>query len=387
MSDAQTNIVDSTFQYVPSPRLRGMFDLSGQPQLNLNERQRNGLADLRAAIDSGKIVLEDVDTCLCGERERVQISSHERWGLPLGAYCCIKCGLIYTSPRIAEESLYSYYHDYYQNIQLAEPPTKDTILFREGQGTKIFQLFQPRIASGTTSLKVLDIGCAMGSVIKEFALAARKAGISVEGVGYDYNQEFLDAFDSEGLNIRVLNGGIAEAAEANLHPDLVVMSHVFEHYNHPGVPLTSLKRILREDAMVYIEVPGVLDLQRRQEYNFDWLSYVTCSHPYHYNLISLTELLNRDGFTLVWGNETVESFFRLGDQSMEIEGNARRVLTFLEEIEYTKWFLIQMNDLQHRSDRHDQRLSRIDDHIQRLNDSGVSFIARNVAAIKRRLFG
>ena len=111
------------------------------------------------------------------------------------------------------------------------------------------------------------------------------------------------------------------------------MSHVWEHYNDPSVPARALHELLGQRGLVYIEVPGLLDLRNRLEYACDFGRYFTCSHPYHYDLMTLTSVLNREGFRLVWGNEVVESFFGPGEQRIEIGGNARRVMTYLEDLE------------------------------------------------------
>lgn len=338
-----------------SLRLMGGSDSPDVPfAARMSKQQLAALAEFTTAIELGEIQLERIDECLCGSRELSQIATRERWGLPIGAHLCLDCGLVISSPRIAEESLSRYYEHYYDRIQLGAPVTSKTLLFQRGQGQKIFDLFRQR--SADTEVRVMEIGCAAGSVLKEFCRAAQNFGIQCSGTGVDFNPQFVNAFDSEGMDIQVFHGGYESAFEKLPHPDLIILSHIFEHFNDPQRFLADLAEHCGNGTLIYIEVPGLLDLRRRPEYMCDLQHYLTCSHPYHYNLVSLTALLNRHGFQLCWGNEVVESFFRRGEQHIDWSGNGQRVARFLEDLEYAGPFYNDVQDMRQRLNTLERRV-------------------------------
>ena len=83
----------------------------------------------------------------------------------------------------------------------------------------------------------------------------------------------------------------------NLHQkfDLVILSHVFEHFIDLKMALDKLKLVLADNGMVYIEVPGIMTLNKKRVYNFDFLRYTIHAHVYNFNLSSITRILNDNG--------------------------------------------------------------------------------------------
>src|SRR3989304_6689248 len=111
-------------------RLMGAFDKHPIPW-PLNELQMETRMHFLDAIESGKIVLNHRDKCLCGSIKSTQLSNIDRFSLPTGAYLCESCGLIYTSPYIAEESSKTYYEEFYHHLHFGKTANGKALYVKE----------------------------------------------------------------------------------------------------------------------------------------------------------------------------------------------------------------------------------------------------------------
>lgn len=311
------------------------FNKNNAP-LSLNKLQQETRARFIDAVRSGTIILKARDRCDCGSDQATQFANIDRFGLPFESYVCENCGLIYSNPVIAPESVATYYENFYHALTYGSHATPNKVLYAKGQGTKIFKLMRDWLSN--RELNVLEVGCGSGSVIKEFAEAATEEGYIIRGVGLEYSQQYVDCFDQGPHKILVRHGGLEAVQAEDLPFDVVIMSHVLEHFVEPSKELNRLKSLIRPDALIYIEVPGIFSLKYRYIYDCDYLKYFTNAHIFNFNLTSLTHMLNRGGFRLLWGNEEVESIFTLGEQSVDVSDNARQVKSYIEDLEVNLLF-------------------------------------------------
>ncbi len=296
----------------------------------LNNLQKKTLDDFRKAMSEGTVKFVERTKCACMAENPIHFASIDRFGLPVDSYICGNCGLVYTSPVLSPDSIKPFYEHFYHILHFGSPISKNQHLYGEGQGTKIYNFLKKWLDS--KKLKVLEIGSGSGSVIKEFAKEAHKDGVSVQGVGLEYSKTYIEHFDPDGLDIKLLYGDL-HTFEPKECFDVVIMSHVFEHFLDPNKELKILKKFINENSLIYIEVPGIFSLRFRYLYNCDYLKYHTFAHIYNFNLTSLTNILNRNGFGLLWGNEMIESIFSLGTQTIDTSQNANTVLSYLQDLE------------------------------------------------------
>jgi SAM-dependent methyltransferase len=114
-------------------------------------------------------------------------------------------------------------------------------------------------------------------------------------VGFDVDQEFLRIGTSVfGLEMRY--GFVEEALEEVGRADLVVLSHVVEHFASPETLLAAIARRLRSNALVLIEVPGIFRLHRT---NLDVRSYLQNAHTFTYCGFTLRDVCVRAGLEVL----------------------------------------------------------------------------------------
>jgi SAM-dependent methyltransferase len=204
-------------------------------------------------------------------------------------------------------------------------PKPDVALFKTGQGTHIYHLLKHALGS---TVRLAEIGCGTGQVMREFAAAAARDGTQVDAAGCEYAPAYVAAGQSAGSTIRL--GSIETLVD--LGPfDVVIMSHVLEHFTNVPHDLATVSDLTSGDGIVYVEVPGLKAIHTKPEYDYDLAMYLTLAHTYHFTLGTLSDVMARAGYALFSGDEHVRAVFRpaapvasahtplLGDQLLYLE--------------------------------------------------------------------
>lgn len=291
---------------------------STAPAFRLSPVQAAFRERLFGKLQDGTYELEDVPVCLCGSSQSENVAGSDRFGMPVGCVICTSCGLLRTTPRLAGRNLPSFYQLEYHGLHMGiEHPDPTTSLFRAGQGAAIYDFVAPHI--GGPAILVAEVGAGTGSVLREFAAAAAADGIAVSAVGCEYADDFAAAGRSAGADIRT--GGTA-ALSGMQPPDVLILSHVVEHFPDPMTELAAIRALLSERTVVYVEVPGVLTIHQKREYNLAFGHYLTLAHTYHFTLDTLRDLMARSGFRFVCGDEQVRSVFVVGQDTIPLDEGA-----------------------------------------------------------------
>jgi SAM-dependent methyltransferase len=285
--------------------------------------------------------LETVPLCLCGAPQGIEVANQDRFGLPIGVVVCLKCGLARTSPRLAAIDLPRFYEEDYHGLHVGVPkPSPSMALFRMGQGRSIYRFVRPWLP--LSHIRVAEVGCGTGQVLREFASAATSDSRTVAAVGCEYSSAYVAAGRAAGSAIEL---GPAETLLPHAPFDLVILSHVVEHFADPERELKVVGQLMAEDGKAYIEVPGVLSIHRKPEYDYEWQRYLTVAHMYHFSLGTLTGVLWRAGFERIAGDEGVRVLVRRRGRNVALPSSPSglEMRSYLEWLESSR--LIQIKRL------------------------------------------
>ena len=298
------------------------------PPTRLSPVQLRFRGVLLEKLATGEYEYERAAACLCGSTASVQLAAHDRFGIPVGTVLCQSCGLCRTDPRLATKDLPSFYNEIYHGLhQGIADPKPQSVLFRAGQGAAIHSYVSDLLPQGT--VRVAEIGCGSGNVLREFQAAA--VGRAVEVAGCEYAEAFAAAGREAGTDIRV---GGPEALRTGAPYDLVIMSHVAEHFPDPVESLQEVRGLGHQATLYYVEVPGVMTIHRKPEYGFRLDRYLTLAHTYHFTLDTLTATMARAGFALVRGDEEIHSVFNAGPAAAPVDpATAAAILRYLRWLE------------------------------------------------------
>jgi len=270
-----------------------------EPIEQLNSTQRSALEIFKRKIRDGEYLFENV-SCLCGEKDSILISTHDRYGLSVHTHLCRHCGMMWTSPRMREDSLTKFYEIDYRPIYVGSPQAPDSF-FREQveHGKRMYDYVKSDIEkSSKDRLKVFDIGCGGGGALLPFK---DNGWIPF---GCDLGEEYLIRGREEGL---ILEHGDSRSLSLYGPANLVILSHVLEHFSYPLKNLNEVSKLLADDGYIYIEVPGIFKIH--DTYG-DVLLFLQNAHLYHFTLNTLSSLMAQAGFKLIKGDENICALFQ-----------------------------------------------------------------------------
>ncbi len=224
--------------------------------------------------------------CFCGSNNYIQITTKDRYGIDYSLCLCKDCGILYSNPRMTEESFKLFYENDYRNIysdrvEIGEVNTRVKDLVYDT--LKDYELPLPKI--------VFEIGCGTGS-----NLIAYK---DCECIGIDYDNNVVEKGKASGLNLYA--GGIEILEGLGKKADLIIMNHVLEHFTDIEMGLKRVRNLLSDNGSLYIGVPGL--------YKWDRNSLFQNAHNYQFCGNTLCYVMYCCGFEEYYLDETIESLW------------------------------------------------------------------------------
>lgn len=299
--------------------------------INLRDGKSKYYFMLLKRIFEGDYALEQVELCYCGRRELEVLSTQDRFALPFGTKICRYCGLIQLSPRISSRSLPNYYNEIYQGLILGDSCKE---LTTEDKAEDIYNYLE-KYAIGNIKDKeitIIEIGCGSGVKLNGVAVLCGKNGIKVRALGCDYSASAKKMACARNIDCRLGNAASLIGEKA----DIVMLSHVIEHFVDIKAEFKVIKKLLNEGAYLYVEAPGVGDLINRKEYGYNYLIYSVMAHMYNFNLTSLRSVIEPLGFEFIAGDEYIHSIFRFNPSycgKLDLSQNYTQVMAMLEAAE------------------------------------------------------
>lgn len=249
--------------------------------------------------------VERLDSCpLCAGRSFDPLAVPHIWIGPdifgslrgsLGLARCNACGLVFTNPRPSNERLGAFYSgDTYACHAVAGSASAgakaDFLLDRINH-------YLPAEVPRT----LLDFGAGGGAFI------AHALTRGWDARGFEPGKRGLETCRAAGLDVTDSLSEIPSSAFG-----VITLFHVFEHLGNPDEVLDEVRRMLRPDGRLVIEVPNVASLRARaslpalsQKAGFDERYRAFPIHLMYYTADTLRRMLEKSGWT-------VEGSFTLG---------------------------------------------------------------------------
>jgi SAM-dependent methyltransferase len=199
---------------------------------------------------------------------------------------CCKCGMGFTEPVPTPETS----HLLYESRESSDfQPDNSGLMFRLKRWSAIkdvrsFLAGMPLPENPA----ILDFSCGDGM----FTLAMKAACPGARVAGTDMHPEPPPLLSSETY---FGHDKLENQAEAW---DMVLFRHVLEHSYEPVEMLVRLRKLLRPQGILAIEVPS-LETKVASLFGKHWDGYYTPYHPVHFTSASLAAALKAAGFTVV----------------------------------------------------------------------------------------
>jgi 2-polyprenyl-3-methyl-5-hydroxy-6-metoxy-1,4-benzoquinol methylase len=183
-------------------------------------------------------------------------------------------------------SIETYYDEQYK---IFDQSKEDDILYTVRDGKKIFrQEHQLNTLTAKITmkegLKILDYGCAKGTVMKRLL----KQNPSVKVYLYDVSRMYEHLWEQFIPESQYCSYQVKSEWETTF--DVVTSFFSFEHVVNPLKELEDIKKLLKKDGLLYLLVPNILE---------NTGDFIVVDHIHHYSESSLHYLLAKAGFETV----------------------------------------------------------------------------------------
>lgn len=267
--------------------------------IHLGKIQRSAVTRLIQKLEEGSYI-KNKNSCLCGNTDGnldELISRIDMHGIPLDVLLCRKCGLIRSAEVFDQQSNADYYRYEYRDII-------------SGGSQQVEKFFTAQLERGDSFLKILgavevmndidsvmEIGCGSGGVLYPFHCAGKMV------CGFDYDNEYLDYGRAKGMDLFCLEKD--DALYQQTAPDLLILSHVFEHFLNPEEELIRCITKVKPGKYLLIEVPGIFSVDTRNILYGYPVRYFQIAHVVQFFYHDFLERFFRTlGLEIVYGDET-----------------------------------------------------------------------------------
>ena len=247
-----------------------------------------------------KVHLETLNCINCESTNYKELYENDRHGINQQTVMCNTCGLVYSNPRMSEESLkYFYSSNLYRKLyetsgnfehnfyDIAAKVEKNIRINKPNYNKYYPQLFLDFICSLNIDYKtVCEIGAGYGTNLIFFK------NLGKEVFGLEPSKILTKIATDNQLNIK--QGFVNDLVNKY---DIIILRHVFEHlYN----PLKDLEKIhAHTNKYLFIEVPG----------NFKRLASIQNAHNFYFTENTLHKIVTRAGFNIICSKHCKETEF------------------------------------------------------------------------------
>jgi SAM-dependent methyltransferase len=240
--------------------------------------------------------MEYVNCNLCGlDNARVLFGKKDKFGIAEDEFNvveCRRCGLLYVNPRPAPEEMGRFYPETYSWKETLEA---DSFLTRSVRGLEKgyrYHLLKNEASkalknTGRNAGRVLDIGCGTGDRLDVW----RSKGFEAYGVETSRSADYA----RDHLKLNVVRGDLFSARFPDQFFDLVMLYNVLEHTHNPTAICEEVRRILRENGFLIIQVPNKDSLQSKI-FGKRWAAFDVPRDLYYFNIKTLRDLLEKIGY-------------------------------------------------------------------------------------------
>lgn len=199
--------------------------------------------------------------------------------------CCQKCGLVFSNIEATQDDFNKYYTS----------PNCCPLSYKELYGEENSNQYFNEILNKFKHLinqdsYIIDIASGSG----DFALYLKENGYKNIYV-LDINEQAINSAKEKGLN--AIKSDTMEIPQELINKfDIAILGHSLEHYLDIDKVLLNIKKILKPEGYLYIEVPDAEKYSNTDSVPFTMFTY---EHLYHFTLNTMENLANAFGYKLL----------------------------------------------------------------------------------------
>lgn len=266
----------------------------GEAVVELNSLQKKQINNFLSKIKLGEYRFIR-NTCLCGNLDEafdIVIAEKDRFGIPCINVLCKNCGLVRVKERLNDYSTSEFYKNEYRDIYVGKRKASESFFKSQSIRGEVFynlvNKYTPIDSIGT----VFEVGCGAGGILHPFYKQNKKVS------GCDFGEQYLEYGKGKGLNL--YKGEIDPNKTLLNSQDLIILSHVMEHFNEPVSTMNRIIKYVTPGKYILVEVPGVFNIPKTY---FNPITYFQNAHIYNYNHDYLMVFFESLGLEVIYGDE------------------------------------------------------------------------------------
>jgi len=211
-------------------------------------------------------------------------------------------------------------------VQLGKPIPKDELYFNYNwlsswknnpQTEKLISLILNKFIVDKKS-KIVEIGCNDGNFLKILSKLGYVNLLGVEPSADGYNASCKNKINT--INCYLTHNSADEIVKIHGQFDFLIARHVIEHITELDELIEAIKILLKDNALILIEVPNLDFILNRFDYSSIWEEHVN-----YFNLDILKYLCSQIGAQIIhdevyhFSGETLLVFFKYSNKSASFE--------------------------------------------------------------------
>jgi 2-polyprenyl-3-methyl-5-hydroxy-6-metoxy-1,4-benzoquinol methylase len=196
---------------------------------------------------------ERAENCICcGSAKREQIAPN-RYFEGTDVVRCAECSLVYPYPRPGAGQVDEFYRkSYYSFGSVLGPLLRSLKLYYSGLRARHQHRWITSVLKLPPGARVLEIGCGYGRLLELF----HSEGCAVEGVEPSEDCALFTSRKFAESGQVIFHGTLEQYDPGDRRFDLIVSSHVFEHFVAPEEIIERLKDMLVPGGCLFFELPN-----------------------------------------------------------------------------------------------------------------------------------
>lgn len=198
---------------------------------------------------------------------------------------CESCGFAFSDALISEDEMKTHY---------CEHSNCHDVTLTLGSGfspldKKRLSGLAKRVEANTVNKEsvIVDIGCGSGGLLLELK------GLGFKNlIGCDISNACVSYIRS--LGFEGFQYFLGSQFEHNVQADIIILSHVLEHLENPLEAISALHGVLKNDGLLYVEVP---DAEHFRDYCACLLYDFSIEHINYFSSKTLSSLLKTAGYS------------------------------------------------------------------------------------------
>lgn len=245
--------------------------------------------------------------CVCKNNNDKLVSLVDRYGVEFHVVICKECGLIRAKNTVSSNDLINFYKFFYRHVhEDDEDKYKDPEILYNTQyksGKIKYDLIKKfSIKKILPETKIVDVGGGVGGVLENFKPSKNL-----------FLADFFEPYKNYARtkNINIINGGLDKI---DFKPDIVILSHVVEHWDNFDEEIIKLIKIQKiNETLNYIEFPAIESLKYGRRAG-DFLGDIHHPHTFYFSYKVFNNIMNRYGFEMIYSDNHSRSIYIFTDR-------------------------------------------------------------------------